>query len=226
MTGSAKSETRLTDEFSMTRRRMIDRLRDENKITDERVLEAMENVPRHLFVPDALRFQAYRDNALPIEDKQTISQPAIVARMTSLLDVKPSDKVLEIGTGTGYQTAILALLGDKIYSIERMASLAAKAETRLREMGFRNVTVKEGDGTRGWEAYAPYDAILVTAGGPGAPEPLLGQLAPGGRLVIPVGDSLHKQELLLIKRTNEGFKRERHGACAFVPLIGDHGWQQ
>lgn len=226
MTGPSGADSRLTDEYSMARGRMVRQLRDEFGFSDERVLEAMDVIPRHLFVPEALKFQAYRNNALPIRGNQTISQPLIVAKMTSLLDLRPSAKILEIGTGTGYQTAILAYLGDRIYSIERVPELAAAAEERLRGMGIRNVTVKCADGTQGWEAYSPYDRILVAAGSPVAPEPLIGQLAVGGILVIPVGEDPRKQELIKITRTENRIKRESFGACSFVPLIGEHGWKE
>lgn len=226
MSGTSGTEFSLSDEYSMARRRMIDSLRTEHGIADERVLEAMDSVPRHLFVPEALKFQAYRNNALPIEGNQTISQPFIVARMTELLELRERSKVLEIGTGSGYQTAILAAIGGKIYSIERVEKLASKAEDLLRNMGLRNVTVKCSDGTNGWEAYEPYDSILVAAGGPAAPEPLIAQLKTGGRLVIPVGSDLKEQELIRFTKTDGGIKRETYGKCSFVPLIGEHGWKQ
>lgn len=221
---SATAGTRGSDEYSMARERMVRVLRDEFGISDERVLEAMDDIPRHLFVPQALRFQAYRNNALPISGKQTISQPLIVARMTELLDLKSNHKVLEIGTGSGYQTAILAAIADKIYSIERIPELASIAEERL--SAIKNITVKCGDGTKGWEAYSPYDRILVTAGSPVAPDPLIDQLAEGGKLVIPVGEHKEKQHLLRITKTREGITRETFGACTFVPLIGDHAWEE
>ncbi len=226
MTGSHGTDSKRTDEYSMARERMVRQLRDEFGFSDERVLEAMDAVPRHQFVPEALKFQAYRNNALPIRGNQTISQPLIVAKMTSLLDPLPSSKILEIGTGTGYQTAILAYLGDRIYSIERVSDLASTAEERLRGMGIRNVTVKCGDGTQGWEAYSPYDRILVAAGSPVAPEPLIEQLAVNGILVIPVGEDPGKQELIKITRTANRIKRESYGECSFVPLIGEHGWKE
>lgn len=186
----------------------------------------MESVPRHLFVPEALKFQAYRDNALPISGKQTISQPYIVARMTELLDLNESCKILEIGTGSGYQTAILAAFGGRVYSIERVPELASKAEMTLRKLGIRNATVKCADGTLGWEAYEPYDRILVAAGSPAAPEPLIEQLRTGGRLVIPIGKDLKEQELVCFKRTENRIVRESFGKCSFVPLIGEHGWEE
>ena len=160
-----------SDEFAMARERMIKVLREEFNVSDEEVLEAMGSIPRHLFVPEAFKFQAYRNNALPISGKQTISQPLIVARMTELLGLEKKHKVLEIGTGSGYQTAILSVLGGKIYSIERVPELAETAGKRL--SGFTNVTIKCGDGTNGWEAYSPFDRIIVTAGAPVEPEPLI-----------------------------------------------------
>ncbi|REJ79577.1 MAG: protein-L-isoaspartate(D-aspartate) O-methyltransferase [Acidobacteria bacterium] len=207
----------------MARDRMIRVLRDEFDVSDERVLGVMASVPRHLFVPEALKFQAYRNNALPISGKQTISQPLIVARMTELLDLEKKHKVLEIGTGSGYQTAILAKLGGKIYSIERVLDLAETAKKRL--AGLNNVTIKCSDGTNGWDAYSPFDRILVTAGAPVPPEPLVAQLSNGGKIVIPVGDEKERQNLIRITKTPEGVVRETFGACSFVPLIGDHGWE-
>lgn len=223
MTTSAQTHNRNVDEYSMARERMVRILRDEYGINDERVLSAMEEIPRHQFVPEAFKFQAYRNNALPISGNQTISQPLIVARMTEMLQLNGSAKVLEIGTGSGYQTAILAALSRKVFSIERVAELAKKAEKRL--SGFRNVTIKCDDGTNGWEAYSPYDRILVTAGSPVAPEPLLSQLEEGGVMVVPVGEEKNEQKLVRITRTGGSIKRKEFGACSFVPLIGDHGWQ-
>ncbi len=204
---------------------MVERLRDYYKIADERVLDIMNRLPRHEFVPTALKAQAYKDNALPISGGQTISQPFIVAKMTELLDLKEQDKVLEIGAGSGYQTAILAALARKVFAVERIPTLAQEAEIRLRRLGIRNFSMKTADGTTGWDVYAPYDAILVAAGSPSVPEPLLSQLKVGGRLVIPLGDDQRTQILVRITRTEAGFSREDFGACAFVPLIGEHGWQ-
>ncbi|MEQ1603346.1 MAG: protein-L-isoaspartate(D-aspartate) O-methyltransferase [Pyrinomonadaceae bacterium] len=210
--------------MSMQRLRMVDKLRDEYKIADERVLKVMADLPRHLFVPEAIKSQAYRDNALPIAGGQTISQPYIVARMTSLLKLTGSEKVLEIGAGSGYQTAILASLARKVFSIERLPTLAAESNQRLQMLGFRNITLKVADGTNGWDAYMPYDAILVAAGGPEIPEPLVKQLKVGGKLVIPVGEDRKSQMLIRVTRTETGSTVENFGPCAFVPLIGEHGW--
>ena len=203
---------------------MVERLRDHYKITDERVLSAMNAVPRHLLVPEALKAQAYKDNALPISSGQTISQPFIVAKMTELLGLTGDEKVLEIGAGSGYQTAVLAMLARKIFSVERIAALAMETEIKLRQMGVRNFSMKCSDGTEGWEVYAPYDAILVAAGSPGVPEPLLQQLKVGGRLVIPIGNDQKTQMLFRVTKTEKGTTQENFGPCAFVPLIGSHGW--
>ena len=213
------------DEFQIPRQRMIGFLRDHYKIADERVLQAMCDVPRHLFVPDALKAQAYKDNALPIAANQTISQPFIVARMTELLELNERAKVLEIGAGSGYQTAILAQIVDKVFAIERVPQLTNQAQERFKQLGLTNVTLKCGDGTLGWEAYAPYDGILAAAGSPVVPQPLLLQLKLGGRFVLPVGKSQKTQRLIRITRTAQSdFQTEDFGACSFVPLIGEHGW--
>src|SRR5688572_28112437 len=177
-----------TDGFEIPRARMVEHLRTYYKIADERVLEAMNRIPRHAFVPDALRSQAYKDNALPIAGGQTISQPFIVARMTELLELKGRERVLEIGAGSGYQTAILATLARKIFAIERLPNLYASAKDILMRLGYRNISFRCDDGTNGWDFYSPFDAILVAAGGPVLPKPLLDQLEPGGRLVIPIGE--------------------------------------
>ena len=203
---------------------MVERLRDHYQIRDSRVLEAMRSLPRHAFVPDALQGRAYGDHALPISANQTISQPYIVARMTELLETTSESRVLEIGAGSGYQTAVLAKVAGQVYSIERIANLAREAQARIRQLNIYNATVKCFDGTLGWAANAPYDAILVAAGGPTIPEPLVAQLKPGGRLVVPVGDSRESQRLVRVVKNATGYTQEDHGACAFVPLIGQHGW--
>ncbi|HVG35088.1 MAG TPA: protein-L-isoaspartate(D-aspartate) O-methyltransferase [Pyrinomonadaceae bacterium] len=213
-----------TDAYRIPRERMIDRLRKHYGIEDSRVLEAMRAVPRHFFVPEALQGRAYGDHALPIAANQTISQPFIVARMTELLELDDRSRVLEIGAGSGYQTAVLARLAAQVYAIERIAELSRQAQARIRALGIYNATVKCFDGTLGWSAHAPYDGILVAAGGPDVPEPLMAQLGPTGRLVIPIGESRESQRLVRVVRTEKGFKREDHGPCAFVPLIGHYGW--
>jgi len=203
---------------------MVERLRDHYHIRDERVLAAMRSVPRHAFVPEALQGRAYGDHALPISGSQTISQPYIVARMTELLESDGDSRVLEIGAGSGYQTAVLAKVAGQVYSIERIADLAREAQRRIRELNIYNATVKCFDGTLGWAANAPYDAILVAAGGPTVPQPLVAQLKVSGRLVVPVGQTRESQRLIRVIKTESGSKQEDHGACAFVPLIGQHGW--
>lgn len=215
----------MSDGYEILRGAMVKRLRDHYGIQDARVLDVMNRLPRHLFVPEAIKHQAYKDNALPIRSNQTISQPFIVARMTELLELKPASRVLEIGAGSGYQTAVLASLASKVFAIERISNLAAEAQERLQKLGFHNVTLRCGDGTNGWEVYAPYDGILVAAGGPDVPQPLLAQLKIGGRLVIPIGQDPKTQTLIRVTRLSDGFQTEDFGACSFVPLIGEHGWK-
>ncbi len=188
-----------------------------------RVLAAMGAVPRHLFVDSARQAQAYTDNALPSLEGQTISQPFIVALMTQLLDLAPNHRVLEIGGGTGYQTAVLALLCAQVFSVERIAALGAAAGGRLTELGFDNITLKIDDGSVGWPENQPFDRILVAAGAPEAPAPLLAQLAPAGILLMPVGRAKH-QTLTAVTRTPHGFVRKEFVSCRFVPLLGRHGW--
>jgi protein-L-isoaspartate(D-aspartate) O-methyltransferase len=211
-------------EYFIPRERMVARLRDHYGIRDARVLEAMRNVPRHFFVPGALQGRAYGDHALPISANQTISQPFIVARMTELLELDANSRVLEIGAGSGYQTAVLSQVAAQVYAIERIGDLAREAQARIRQLEIYNATVKCFDGTLGWAANAPYDGILVAAGGPTIPEPLVAQLKIGGRLVVPVGESRDSQRLIRVIKTDTGTRIEDHGGCAFVPLIGQHGW--
>src|SRR5258705_5568005 len=198
---------------------MFERLRDHYQIHDARVLEAMRSVPRHAFVPEALQGRAYGDHALPISGSQTNSQPYIAARMTELLENNSESRVLEIRAGSGYQTAVLAKIAGQVYSIERIASLAREAQTRIRQLNIYNATVKCFDGTLGWAANAPYDAVLVAAGGPTIPEPLVAQLKVGGRLVVPVGDSRESQRLVRGTKKVGGDKQEEQRARAFLPLI-------
>ena len=189
------------------------------------MLAALRKVPRHAFVRDHLRSQAYGDHALPIGAAQTISQPWVVARMTELLEVGPAHSVLEIGTGTGYQTAVLAQLARWVYSLERVAELAHQAIRRMRELGVDNVKIQVFDGTVGWSEWAPFDRILVTAGAPKVPEPLLGQLRPGGALVVPEG-TMQAQRLVIYRKSARGELRRKEGEeVAFVPLLGRHGWK-
>lgn len=202
-----------------TRDRLINRLREKG-IQNHRVLEAMRVLPRHLFVDEALATRAYEDDALPIGHKQTISQPYIVARMTEALLVEGHPKkVLEVGTGSGYQAALLAQLVEEVYTVERIEPLYQQARKLLVSMGFRNVRCKLSDGTWGWESYAPYDAIMVTAAAPEIPQSLLEQIAIGGRLIIPVGAQSEAQQLLTMIRTEEGVVQEKLEDVLFVPLI-------
>jgi len=213
-------------DYAVQRERMVRDHIAARGVKDERVLAAMRKVPRHLFVKDHLRSQAYGDHALPIGAAQTISQPYIVARMTELLEVAPEHSVLEIGTGSGYQTAILAQLARWVYSLERIAELAQQAIPRMRQLGLANVKVQVFDGTVGWSEWAPYDRILVAAGAPKVPEPLLDQLAPGGVLLIPEGQ-LNAQRLVIYRKSARGELRRRESEdVAFVPLVGRHGWKE
>ena len=193
-------------------------------ISDPRVLAVMGEVPRHLFVEEALARQAYLDNPLPIGEGQTISQPYMVALMTELLQVAPGMKVLEIGTGSGYQAAVLARLGADVYTVERIPKLCEAARDRLRGMGLFNVHVKLDDGTLGWPSIAPFDRIMVTAGGPEVPQPLVDQLGEGGRLVIPVGATRRTQCLVLVEKNGGVAQRTEVCGVQFVDLVGAHGW--
>jgi protein-L-isoaspartate(D-aspartate) O-methyltransferase len=185
----------------------------------------MGSLPRHLFVEEALRAKAYSDNALPIGSRQTISQPYIVALMTELLKVGPEDRVLEIGTGSGYQTALLAALSLEVFSIERLRALSHRARAVLRELRIENVHLRVGDGTAGWPEEAPFSRIMVTAAAPAVPAPLLAQLAEGGRLAIPVGDE-RLQEIQVVVLEPSGMRTERYDQCVFVKLIGRDGWEE
>jgi len=193
-------------------------------ITDARVLDAMRKVPRHRFVEEALRDRAYGDYPLPIGEGQTISQPYMVAAMTQLLRLGGAEKVLEIGTGSGYQTAILAELARRVCSIERLPSLAARARRTLEELGYTNAVVKTADGTYGWPDEAPFDRILVTAGAPAVPAPLFQQLAEGGRLVVPIGDS-QSQTLHVVDKVEGRMRTSTDCGCVFVKLVGKYGWE-
>lgn len=192
-------------------------------VTDARVLTAMREVPRHLFVPDEGQAYAYDDRPLPIGEGQTISQPYMVAAMTAALEVRETDRVLEIGTGSGYQTAILARLARSVATVERHAALAHRAERTLTSLGLTNVRVVVGDGSYGYKHDSPYDRILVTAGAPAVPETLTDQLAEGGRLVIPVGSEGY-QRLMIIDRFGDRLTSKEGEGCVFVPLVGEHGW--
>lgn len=213
-----------SDRQAWARERMVEK-QIVSRVKDERVLEVMRKVPRHLFVDGHQRMNAYDDHPLPIGEGQTISQPLMVALMTEALKLDNWQTVLEIGTGSGYQTAILAELAQRIYSVERVASLTGKARKVLDSLGYSNVLIKLADGTLGWSEYAPYDRILVTAGSPSIPVPLTEQLKPGGILVIPVGSN-SIQELTRVTKLEDGtLKEERMGSCVFVKLVGKHGWE-
>jgi protein-L-isoaspartate(D-aspartate) O-methyltransferase len=206
------------------RRDMVERQIASRGIRDPRVLAAMKDVPRELFVPDHLRSRAWDDRALPIADAQTISQPYIVAIMTELLAPEPHHRVLEVGTGSGYQTAILSRMAERVFSIERHPGLAEAAGRIMEGLAISNVDIRVGDGTVGLAEEAPFDRILVTAGAPAVPEALKEQLAAAGRLVIPVGPAGF-QRLTVVNRAGNRFEEEQRESCVFVPLIGRHGWQ-
>ena len=213
------------EEFSSQISNMIQTQLRRRGITDAAVLAVMESVPRHKFVPREFREKSYDDVPLPIGDGQTISQPYIVAAMTAALHVKPSDRVLEIGTGCGYQAAILSRLAGEVFGVERRPELALSASARLARLGYANVHVHCGDGTFGMLDLAPFDAILVAAAAPAIPQPLLAQLAEGGRMIVPVGDAEH-QELQLIEKYGKSVRTTTLEGCRFVPLVGYHGWQE
>jgi len=213
----------MANDYERARMRMVDEQIAGRGIRDPRVISAMGRVQRHLFVEEALRDRAYGDHALPIGERQTISQPYMVAYMTESLELRGSERVLEIGTGSGYQTAVLAELAAHVYSIERIEALAIRARRLLDSLGYRNVTIKVYDGTYGWKAESPFDAILVTAGSPEVPIPLTEQLKDGGRMLIPVGDRT-TQVLKKVTRTAGRIEVTSLTGCVFVPLIGGHGW--
>ena len=211
--------------FAAKRTKMVSQQLQRRHIRDEAVLAAMGTVPREHFLPEAWRPLAYRDQALPLSDGQTMSQPYMVAAMTEALALTPGERVLEIGTGSGYQTAILSRLAGEVFSVELLPGLAGRARERLREAGCGNVRLRVADGTLGWPEEAPFDAILVTAGAPVTPPSLREQLSPdGGRMVIPVG-SRRAQDLVLLRRDRDGTTTERLMSCQFVPLLGTEGWQ-
>jgi len=207
------------------RNRMVDEQIVARGVKDPRVLDVMRKVPRHLFIPEAMRSMAYADNALPLGESQTISQPYIVALMTELLELKGAERVLEIGTGSGYQAAILAELCEKVYTVERIKALADRARTTLDNLGYNTVAIKVYDGTYGWKEMAPFDAIMVTAGSPSVPGPLVEQLKEGGRMVIPVGER-YGQRLITVVKTVDGSITQKNIPCMFVPLIGNHAWKE
>ncbi len=211
--------------FEIARKRMVEGQIIARGIKDRRVVEAMLKIPRHVFVEEAMASQAYNDKPLPIGEKQTISQPYMVAIMTELLDLDGKEKVLEIGTGSGYQAAILAALADRVYTVERIRPLALKARKALDSLGLLNINIKISDGTVGWKEEAPFDAILVTAGAPDVPPELVSQLAVDGRLVIPVGDKYEQTLVRIVKHKDGTITRENFIGCRFVRLIGRNGWE-
>ena len=213
------------EDFKKLRDLMVDTQLIPRRIKDERVLSAMRKVPRHIFVDDYMQQNAYADMALPIGEEQTISQPYMVAIMTELLELKGDEKVLEVGTGSGYQAAILGELSREVFTIERKALLAKKAEERFQALGYNNIRVITGDGTLGLPEESPFDRILITAGSPKIPEPLIEQLADGGIIIAPVGIRF-SQQLLIVKKSKEGISEQTHVPCVFVPLIGKHGWPE
>ncbi|HWR57401.1 MAG TPA: protein-L-isoaspartate(D-aspartate) O-methyltransferase [Thermodesulfovibrionales bacterium] len=194
-------------------------------IKDKRVLDAMRKVPRHLFMDEAQQYRAYEDMALPAGEGQTISQPYMVAVMTQLLGLEGTEKVLEIGTGSGYQAAVLAEVAGEVYSIERFQAMSDRAKEVIKGLGYENVHLKTGDGTLGWPEESPFDRIMITAGAPDVPHPLIEQLSEGGYIVAPIGDRL-SQQLVKIKKQKGELSREYHTACVFVPLVGKHGWRK
>jgi protein-L-isoaspartate(D-aspartate) O-methyltransferase len=210
--------------YERQRRQLIEAIRDRG-IEDLEVLRVFDLVQRHLFVPEAVRHRAYDDAPVPIGFGQTASQPSLQALYLQVLRIQSHQKVLEIGTGSGYQTALLAHLSRHVYSVERIRELSARARTVLDDQRFSNIALLVGDGTIGWSRYAPYDAILVTAASPGAPQALLDQLAEGGRMLIPIGDR-NEQTLTLFANTSNGVQRENITACTFVPLLGRFGWAE
>jgi len=210
--------------YERQRQDMVKRQIEARGVTDPKVLAAMYKVPRHLFVSDALRDQAYGDFPLPIGEQQTISQPYIVAEMTQALQPGKDDRILEIGTGSGYQAAILAEIVFRVYTIEKIYPLYTKSRKLCDKLHYHNIVTKYSDGTSGWEDESPFDGIIVTAGSPGIPKPLVSQLAVGGRMVIPVGD-LYSQELIKLYKDEHGIRKTNLGGCRFVKLVGEYGWR-
>lgn len=213
------------DKFFELRKQMVERQLRNRGISDERVLEAFLAVPRHIFVPEQSRRFAYDDSPLPLFEGQTISQPYMVALMVELLEPDENKHILEIGTGSGYQTAILALLNKHVYTVERIKSLSDYAREKLKELSIDNVYFHVGDGSEGLMDFAPYDGIIVSAAAPEIPEPFIEQLSPGGIIVMPIGDRFY-QDLIKAVKTEKGLKKEYHGPCVFVPLVGKYGFEE
>ncbi|MBU0534221.1 MAG: protein-L-isoaspartate(D-aspartate) O-methyltransferase [Candidatus Omnitrophica bacterium] len=213
------------EDYKILRENMVEVQLKTRGIKDEKLLEVMGQIPRHLFVSEQQRSCAYEDFPLPIGEGQTISQPYMVALMTELLRLKEHEKVLEIGTGSGYQTAVLSKTAKEVYTVEKIESLALKAEEMFKELGYQNIKVKVGDGSEGWSEYAPYNGIIVTAGSPKIPEPLIKQLSENGRIVIPIGGPF-SQDLILGEKIKGELITKTICGCTFVPLIGKHGWDK
>jgi protein-L-isoaspartate(D-aspartate) O-methyltransferase len=211
--------------YDKERNRMVEEQIVARGVKNERVLAVMRKVPRHEFLPEGIRSMAYADNALPIGESQTMSQPYMVALMSELLELRGKERVLEIGTGSGYQAAILSELCEKVYTVERIKTLADKARATLDRLGYRTVAIKVYDGTYGWKEMAPFDAVMVTAGAPDVPPTLVEQLKEGGRMAIPVGER-YGQKLVIVSKTAEGIVTQKSIPCMFVPLIGNHGWKE
>ncbi len=210
--------------FEILRQNMVEKQIIARGVSDAAVIRAMSSVPRHLFVNEALADSAYEDFPLPIGEGQTISQPYIISEMTQALELTGDERVLEIGTGSGFQAAVLAHIVFRVYTIERNNTLFMRTRKLFDQLRYHNIVTRYGDGTQGWKDESPFDAIIVTAGGEAIPQPLLDQLAPGGRLIMPVG-GLMSQELLLARKQKQGVSIDNLGGCRFVKLIGQHGWK-
>ena len=224
--GHARAPGDAGDPFAVARRRMVEEQLADRGIREPRVLAVMAAVPRHLFVDPAFLNRAYGDHALPTAEGQTISQPWIVARMLELLAVAPEHRVLEVGTGSGYQTALLARLAERVFSVERVPSLSRAAQARLDQLGIRNVALRHGDGTLGWQEFAPYARVLASAAAPRVPDALRAQLGEGGVLVIPVGGPNLQHLEVWHRLPGEQWRHERRGECRFVPLLGRDAWRE
>lgn len=216
----------MMNQYQGKRQQMVETQIIRRGLKDRRVINAMLNVPRHLFVDEALWPEAYEDHPLPIGEKQTISQPYIVALMSELLQLTGNEKVLEIGTGSGYQCAVLAELADQVFSIERIPSIAKRARKMFDQLKYSNIMIHIGDGTLGWKEHSPYDGIIVTAAAPRPPKALLEQLGQGGRLVIPIGDEFTQDLMVFIREKDNTYTEQNYGNCRFVKLIGAEGWRE
>jgi protein-L-isoaspartate(D-aspartate) O-methyltransferase len=225
VTHDAASRAEPADAYATARRRMVDEQLASRGIRDPRVLEAMGAMPRHLFVDAGFEPRAYGDHALPIAEGQTISQPYIVARMLELARLEPQHRVLEIGTGSGYQTALLARLVERVFSVERIPSLLRSAQQRLTALGIHNVALRHADGSMGWQEFSPYDRVLVAAAAPRVPDALREQLGERGLLVIPVGGPQYQQMEVWVRTAEEQWEHRKFGECRFVPLVGRDAWQ-